>query len=158
MKLVVDNLGKVLIVVFVAALIFSFIAFGLLPGVRSFVSTVFLTETNYVEKSNLPAAPILKSDNDVVYLSVGENDGDNIIFKGITAQSRSGQDLIPQLKDDFDKAISNRSHVFVYQINLDNTNTLVSSIDTSSAGKWAVFYLVEDGSENAFLKVSYVVS
>ena len=154
MKLVMNNLGKFLVVAIAAALVLGFISASLLPSLRTFVSNVFIDETNYVEKGFLLSAPILKSEHSMITVSVGE---DVDIFENITATSRSGENLITQLSDDYTKDLSDRSQVFVYRINSDNSNSLADRIDTSSPGNWSVLYLLKDGSGSSVLKVSYKV-
>lgn len=155
MKLVINNLGKFLVVAIAAALVLVFISASLLPSLSEFVSKAFVAETNYVEQSNLSSAPILKSEFSHVNVAKGENVD---IFEHIVATSQNGENLISQLSDDYQKDVSQRKQVFVYRLNSDNTNKLVSSIDTSTVGNWAVFYLLEDGLGSALLKITYSVT
>ena len=154
MKLIVNNLGKFLVVALVVALVLTFIVTALLPGLRSFASTVFIKETNYEEKTSFSSAPTLSAANEHVEISIGDEVN---LFENITAQSKSGADLSGQLTEDYAKAVDERTQVFVYKINPNKSKSLAAAIDTSCSGDWVVFYLVKDGRESAILKVSYAV-
>ena len=155
MKLIIDSFGKLLVAAVASALIIVLVAGVLIPGVRGFVSDLFPSEKNYEDKAETASAPTLACTNSVVNLSAGSEVD---IFENITAQSSENVDLIAQLKDDFAKSVSERRDVFVYKINDDNTNSLVSQIDPTGAGKWIVVYVLTDNSESDSLKVSYTIS
>lgn len=149
-----------MVVALAAALVLAFIAASLLPSLRSFVSKSFLDEVNYVEKGRLHSAPSLEyvsNADGVAEIPIGQELGKDALLADITARSSSGEDLTGQLSEDFDKSPADRKHVFVYKINADGSHSLVSNIDTSRSGEWAVFYLLKDGRESAFIKVTYIV-
>lgn len=156
MKQVVTSLGKFLVVAIAATLVLTFIFSALLPGLRSFVSKAFVNETNYVEKGTSDLDPILVCSSERVDVPVNK-EAKEAIFENITAQSRSGVDLLSQLSDDYDKDLADRTQVFVYKINADGSNTLMDELDTSRSGEWVVFYLLKDGKGSALLKVPYSV-
>lgn len=152
MKLVINNLGKILIVAVVVALFFVLVSSVFIPGIRNFVSDVFPDETNYIDSAEGPTSLTLTCTNEDVQATAGEAID---IFSNITALSGDNENLISQLKDDCEKAVSEREHVFIYKTNEDNTNVLQPQIDSNLRGKWTVFYILKDGSESASLKVTY---
>lgn len=154
MKQVINTSGKVLVVSIVVALVLTFILAGLLPATRTFVRNVFVAETNYVEKSDLESAPTLSCSTEKVSVALGQEVD---IFENIAARSVSGEDLLPQLVNDYSNPTSDRRQVFVYRVNADNSKTLVEEINSSRSGKWVVFYLVKDGKGSAMIKVPFVV-
>ena len=155
MKFTFNSLGKILVAISAVAVIFVLISAVFIPGVRGFVSNIFPSETNYIDGKYSSVAPKLEASSDKVEVAVGSSVD---IFANITAVSSDNEDLKEQLINDYnDKTMEEREHVFIYKINADNTSTLVSAIDPSVAGKWAVIYLLNDNSKDVSLKVSYIV-
>lgn len=155
MKLLIDNIGKTLLAVVVVVLALVLVSTVFIPGVRSFVGTIFPNETNYIDKSDGTASVTLTSTKKNVDLSVGDTVN---LFADITALSSKNENIISQLTEDYEKLVEERSHVFVYKINSDNASpVLTSEIVTTAPGEWAVLYLLNDASETVSLKVLYTV-
>lgn len=156
MKLLIDNIGKTLIAVVVAILAVVLISTVFIPGVRNFVGILFPNETNYIDTNTDTASITLTSTKTNVDLSVGDTVN---LFDTVTALSSTKENIVSQLTEDYEKPVEERSHVFVYKINNDNSSpVLATEIDTSVPGKWAVLYLLNDASETVSLKISYTVA
>lgn len=160
MKLVIEQLGKVILAVIAVALVLTLVITVVVPAVGNFVGMIFPNETNYVDKSDGASALTLSCAEETVYVAVGETvDLDKQIeLAGITALSGKNENLIPQLTEDYEKPYFDRSHVFVYQTDDKGTSaSLKPQIDTVAKGNWTVIYMVDDGVENASIKVSFIV-
>lgn len=155
MKLITEQMGKFLVVAVATVLVPVLVVSIVVPAIQNFSSTVFVGDTNYYDSKESVTAPRLSCENTEVEVPIGSSVD---VFDGISAKSGSGEDLLGQLQADYAKSVGSRECVFVYKINDDRPNTLVSAIDTSAAGEWAVFYLLADGDEHATLEVRYFVS
>lgn len=155
MKLITEQMGKFLVVAVATVLVLVLVGTIVVPAIQNFSSAVFVGDTNFYDSKESVTAPRLACETAEVEVPIGSSVD---VFNGISAKSGTGADLLGQLREDYGKSVGNRECVFVYKINDDRTNTLASSIDTSAAGEWAVFYLLADGNEHATLEVRYFVS
>ena len=156
MKLLSTSLGKIIVACAAALIILGFVSTLLVPSIQDFSSKVFPSEKNYIIDNENHENLTLTCTESVVKLLI-DDDADATIFANITATSTKSGNLITQLTEDYENPVNERTHVFVYQTKKDGTNVLSSSIDTSAPGKWAVLYVLNEGSERAVLKINYIV-
>lgn len=151
----VENLVRFLVGFTAVVLVLASIYSLFIPVLRDYFPSAFSGERNYAEQSGGSAGPSITCVSDTIYVSI---DGAVDLFdtSNISAKSSSGASLMSQLAEDYIKNVEDREQLFIYKINKDNTNTLVSSIDTSSEGKWVVVYLVKDDGGSASTKVTYI--
>ena len=153
MKLISTTLGKLIVALAAVTVILVFVAVVFIPKVKEFSSGVLPEDKNYVINSGNSESFKLVCTEDVYEMPVGDSVD---IFADITALSSDNEDLLPLLKADFQKPLSQRKHVFVYKINEDGVAVLAEKVDSSYVGEWAVVFVLNDGSERATLKVNYV--
>lgn len=154
MKLITENLGKIIVALMVTSLLLFLLATIFVPGVREFTLNLFPSETNYIVNEVNEKSPVITCEKSSVSVAVGDTVD---LFAGISAKSADGDNLISQLTSDFDLPVDKRTCVFVYLCNDNETKTLMSNIDTSFPGEWKVFYQLSDNNGSARLSVDYSV-
>lgn len=162
MKFVIENLVRLLVTAFAAALVLTSIYAFLLPVMGDLLPDVFgRKETNLDVVVASETKPNIGPELTCIEMPVMVQQGSTVdLFNpvNITAKSSSGENLINQLTLDYAKDVDYRDHVFIYKVNADNSYTLTSSINTSKPGKWVVVYLVTDEFGSDSSKITYVVN
>ena len=157
MKLLTTFLGRIILAASVVMIVLTFISAIFVPAIKNFSSATMPSEKNYVINNSGDSEAFTLSCTKSVYEMLVTDGSEEIdIFADITAISSDNVDLVPLLKSDYEKPLNERTNVFIYKINNDGTVVLSSKIDSTSVGDWAVFYVLEDGSERETLKVNYV--
>lgn len=155
MKLISTTLGKLLVATAAVLIILGLIATPFLPGIRDFYVNVFPNEKNHIIRDSSEES-ILHLKEDFIVLNVGDPVNNALIFDNFIASTTEEQAMIEQLKADCDKAIDERTQVFIYKIQNDGSMVLKDEIDSSSTGKWTVFFIIDGDSGYAVLKAKYV--
>lgn len=152
MKLLTTSLGKIIVAASAVIIVLTFISLVFLPKVQEFAGGVLPDEKNYLINNNSDAFTLFCTED--VYELLKDDVVD--IFSGVTALSSEGEDLVPMLREDYEKPLEEREHVFVYKINSDGTATPETAINSTVVGDWSVLYVLKDGLERTTLKVDYV--
>lgn len=155
MKLISTTLGKLLVATAAVLIILGLIVASFLPGIRDFYVNVFPDEKNHIIRDSSEDS-ILHLKEDFVVMNVGDPVNNAAIFDNFLASTTEEQEMIEQLKADCDKAIDERTQVFIYKVQNDGSVVLEDEIDSSSPGKWTVFFIVDGDSGHAVFKAKYV--
>lgn len=170
MRLLSTTMGRIIVSATVGMIVLVCIASSFLPGIKTFLSTVFPVENNYVAPTAVEFDTFLdyeSKDNyreNVIELVVDleddttdDFDPDEDIFDNFIVSNSVDQALVDKLKEDYQKEpYTKRSRVFVYKMDKQGYSLLVDKIDPTTPGEWVVIYVLDDDDKRSALRVDYV--